>query len=90
MSYVFCNNCGEKWEFDGRVRPCPKCGIQKTKRLKLSPREYHVLKMDLFKLQAQRCHNCSDFIQRIGEGHLHHIKRRSQGGDDSIENCCIL
>ena len=58
--------------------------IPKHKRIKLSPKKYIELKLKVY--ERDKCcvlcgRPCTD---------LHHVKYRSAGGDDTMQNCVML
>ena len=44
----------------------------------------------LWKEQQGRCRMCGQFLQEGEEWQVHHLVRRSHGGDDSLDNLELL
>lgn len=59
---------------------------QKAKRIKLSPTEYKKLKLLILKRDRWRCRVCGN----RNDLHVHHIKYRSNSGDDTATNLLTL
>lgn len=64
------------------IKSVPK----KRSRVKLSIKEYKDLIVSIFKRDSWKCRFCKVKTNL----HAHHIKYRSQGGDDSIDNLITL
>ena len=58
--------------------------ITKHKRIKLSPKKYIELKLKVFE-RDKCCVLCGK-----EPTDLHHVKYRSAGGDDTMQNCVML
>ena len=63
-------------------------GYPKPKRLKLSPSEYHQLRIDLYNEAREHC-QCGRWMA-FNESHLHHIKSRGSGGSDDPSNLILI
>ena len=59
---------------------------QKRPRLKLDPEEYTVVRNQVLERDGWRCQECGSMKGL----EVHHIKRRSQLGDDVMENLITL
>ena len=59
---------------------------QRAKRVKLSPTEYKKLKLLVLKRDRWRCRACGN----RNDLNVHHIKYRSNGGDDTAANLITL
>ena len=59
---------------------------QRRPRLKLDPKRYAILRKSVLKRDGWRCQECG----AMENLHVHHIKRRSQLGDDATENLITL
>ena len=57
----------------------------KKKRIKLSQKEYHELRLKKYMQVHCLCEDCSCWTS-LETGHFDHIKTRGSGGDDIIEN----
>lgn len=58
----------------------------RTKRIKLSPEQYNKLKLIVLKRDKWKCRCCG----RRNNLHVHHVKFRSNGGDDTQFNLLTL
>ncbi|MCP4262764.1 MAG: hypothetical protein GY774_35445 [Planctomycetes bacterium] len=58
----------------------------KIKPVKLSPAEYHELRVKIYRKQRGHCINCTHWFQ-FDEFSLHHKISRGAGGGDTEENC---
>ena len=61
-------------------RPDPK-----KRRIDLAPKEYHQLRLDVYKRCLHHCEICG-FYMSFYEMSIHHKKSKGSGGDDSLEN----
>ena len=61
----------------------------KPQRVKLKPYEYSKLKTDIWVARGCICEKCFTFLPRK-QAHLHHIKRKSQGGSDEWDNLELI
>ena len=71
----------------GTLRPRPK-----IKPVKLSPKEYHQLRLDVYDRCLAKCEICRMFMS-FEEMSLHHKKTRGSGGGDTLDNvigCHVL
>ena len=59
---------------------------QKKKRIKLKPSEYRKMKTELYNRAKESCEICGRWVE-FAQFHVHHIKTRGAGGDDSLDNC---
>ena len=54
-------------------------------RIKLKPAEYAKLRKAVWERACSRCERCTRWTP-YEVGHMHHVKRRGAGGDDTPEN----
>ncbi len=59
---------------------------QRQPRLKLDPKEYAVVRKRVFERDGWRCQDCGSMHNL----QIHHMKRRSQLGDDVADNLITL
>jgi len=59
---------------------------QKRPRFKLSPKEYAIVWKRVLERDGWRCQECGS----MRDLEIHHMKRRSQLGDDAMDNLITL
>ena len=59
---------------------------QKRPRLKLSAEDYNLLRQRVLERDGWRCQNCGSSENL----HAHHLAKRSQLGDDALDNLITL
>ncbi len=59
---------------------------KKRPRLKLSARDYHLLRQRVLERDGWRCQNCGS----PKDLHVHHLEKRSKLGDDDLDNLITL
>ena len=59
---------------------------QKRPRLKLGAEDYNLLRQRVLERDGWRCQNCGSSENL----HIHHLTKRSQLGDDALDNLITL
>ena len=59
---------------------------QKRPRLELNTRDYKLLRRRVLERDGWRCQNCGS----SNELHVHHLAKRSELGDDALDNLITL
>ena len=59
---------------------------QKQPRLKLAKEEYEIIRKRVLERDGWRCQKCGSMASL----HVHHMKRRSQLGSDTMDNLITL
>ena len=67
-------------------RPISASLRQKQPRLKLAKGEYEIIRKRVLERDGWRCQECG-LMKNL---HIHHMRRRSQLGDDTMDNLITL